>query len=295
MLAILQIFIELFVIAGIVAIAMSRYEDVFSPYLPAALAAAVGYVTWKHLLSTEKMKRYFGRWASRSKMAYIVVFIGAGMLGIAYLWGAKKTFAKLDSLELIAKKQKEHPVQIATPAPQGTQQPISNPSPASAAPTAHPIRPSRHSSLPVHPDPSHSLISSMSNARLQESASKLANDLRLFGAQWDEREKELSQKLSEINRMTNMQEHDKLWNQNTDESIAMSQQRTRFFDADYRGRVIELRDEMLRRIPVEDQPTSQESQAVEGPLNHGALAGTNPVGDVADYLELLARRLPVQP
>ena len=58
----------------------------------------------------------------------------------------------------------------------------------------------------------------------------------------------------------------------------------------------ELRTEMLSRLELErDDPRIASSTviaSVESTLNFGVMAGPRPLGDVAEYLELLANRLP---
>jgi len=77
-----------------------------------------------------------------------------------------------------------------------------------------------------------------------------------------------------------------IWNQYIAQSIQNSANEQYEFRTTLLGEAIYLKDELLKRLPSEPQPSRMEAIAFEG-----SLAGPYPVSNAAVYLEKLARKL----
>lgn len=112
--------IELLVVAIVVALAVTKYDEALTPAIPWLALSISFYVTWNHVLSNGHVQSSLACLAKRSLMAYLCVFFAAGLLGCLYLYGIRKGLAKLNTMETVAKARaeihpKEGPVKPASP------------------------------------------------------------------------------------------------------------------------------------------------------------------------------------
>jgi hypothetical protein len=127
--------------------------------------------------------------------------------------------------------------------------------------------------------------SKMTNRELRQATVELVPKLRTFQQQVEHRDTmavlEQHQRISGLSEP----ERNQAFQQNMLATVSQSQLRNMEFQRNYRASAIALRDELLRRLP-EQRPEMLPA------LDYGMLAGVTPVGQVADYLERLAKLLP---
>lgn len=160
-----------------------------------------------------------------------------------------------------------------------------------------------------------SRLSDLSNAQLRAAALSLASQMRVFDAEGREREDLLRAGERARNAQAAFHEQDTLEAQTTPEGhrdafAALKEQRranwqaerasdditraahARAFKTQFLSKAIAMRDELMRRqgIPLMGHNVTSPLRAAA--LDHGILAGVNPIGDAAAVIERLARSLP---
>jgi hypothetical protein len=147
-------------------------------------------------------------------------------------------------------------------------------------------------SPPKPPTPTKTEYGALTNTELQNAAIKLANDLReLEGQERAEQYQTGNARMDAIRQASTEDEKSKVWNQynNLDSQRDLTYQ-TRFRQQ-FQGSAQAMVDELLRRLPEQSRIKPQYPLPA---LEYGALAGAEPMGEVASYIEKLARTLPVK-
>ena len=84
-------------------------------------------------------------------------------------------------------------------------------------------------------------------------------------------------------------ERRRVWQEDTENHVSLMQKQNAVFNADIRPSALAYRDEMRRRLGETSESNPDYKDLA---LEHGLLAGINPVSNAANYLEELARKLP---
>lgn len=127
----------------------------------------------------------------------------------------------------------------------------------------------------------------LSNAQLEAHAKELAGGLRALEHRYQTRQMELLD-FYWAQRGTNVtpDEARQRWNRQNQESERISREEKEEYKRELRPRALRLRDECLRR-----NPKTSVSATLLPALDANMLAGVNPLGNVADYLERLGADL----
>jgi hypothetical protein len=126
----------------------------------------------------------------------------------------------------------------------------------------------------------------MQNRDLRKAAIDHANKMREFEHKYKSDDILISMSEMGSVRSANKEDRDRIWNDYTQKLIRRSNDYAFAFRKNFLGEAIWLRDELLKRLPPQPQQEKHKLIAFDG-----FLAGPSPVGDAADYLEILARQL----
>jgi hypothetical protein len=140
-------------------------------------------------------------------------------------------------------------------------------------------------------------LSDLSNVQLRARASRFSAQLREFEAEHALEERRISQQeTEEMLRQIPVKNAEDIERQNTiakQNQSAMMERRAQYqaaFNTRFRSRALEFREELSRREGI--YPPFKPDIRHTGALDHGNLAGINPVSQVGDYLDELIRKLP---
>lgn len=127
--------------------------------------------------------------------------------------------------------------------------------------------------------------SKMTHKELRQATLLLVQQLREFQQQIEHNNP--TNKLISEQRASNLSENERQqrFQTVTSEILSFSQSSNLEFQRDYQARAKVLGDELRKRLP-------KQKMMVPTALEHGTLAGVRPVGEVATYLESLAKLLP---
>jgi len=138
--------------------------------------------------------------------------------------------------------------------------------------------------------PTKSVYEAMNNIQLQNFVLDFAKELRDFEATYRNSRNAISSKeQSNVLAATTQVERDRSFNNMMAENMQLRSREDLEFRQHYFGEAIAVRDVLLQRVP--NAPKPKESLIA---LDSGSLTGPEPISDVADYLELLARKIPVK-
>jgi hypothetical protein len=129
-------------------------------------------------------------------------------------------------------------------------------------------------------------LSELSNLQIKIGVDNLVKKLRAFGTKAKMRQAE---QISGRPHFFNKTEEERLaiWNEQNAKYVAISEELASEFNNVYRPEALAYRDDMRRRLGIIDPKTDYRDVALE----HGMLAGVNPINDAANALEKLAREL----
>lgn len=133
--------------------------------------------------------------------------------------------------------------------------------------------------------PDRTAYSKLTNKELQKLALELVDKLHEFQGRIKREDRALSDQRWASIVNANDSERDQRFQQYVAMSSIKHDERQLEFQRDYRAQAIGLRDEIVKRLPV------QQSKTVIA-LDYGMLAGPSPIGDIAVHLEHISRLLP---
>jgi hypothetical protein len=140
------------------------------------------------------------------------------------------------------------------------------------------------------PPPKKSQYELMSNTDLQTNAILLAREMRDLEMKYRDREdNEMAREQNAMIRATTEAERNNLFSVFRELDSQIRSEFQNAFNQQFLVSARLIRDEILRRLPP--QPKPKESIIA---LEYGSLAGPNPVTEAANYIESLARMLPVK-
>ncbi|MBE0556195.1 MAG: hypothetical protein IH628_03095, partial [Proteobacteria bacterium] len=132
----------------------------------------------------------------------------------------------------------------------------------------------------------------MTNFELQEYVLKFISELRTFNDQKRTEDRLATDKLWREKINASKEKQQDMWQKEQSEYTARHMRVESEYNARFRGTALSLRDELRKRIPgIAKSIESDRRQQVL--LDHGMFAGPDPIGEAADYLDQLARGLPV--